>query len=249
MVTRSAVLAAALQQGALPPENTISYKMEFKTQDYGKITFENVSDESELIKPILELNTTVGLLMNNPFEEIKIREINCDIEIEDYSSVGRIYSTNLSDYTVKPGDDITVDVTVEKYRGRKIDYSFTLNIPKDINPGKHKLLLIGGQKYQEFLYKVTPQKFMAENAETLVQAIRNISKPKNDTLHCILPLSQGGITIQMAELPDLPATKSLVLADPKRTLEIQTYKHWIEKKTKIRTVIPDEREIEFEVEQ
>jgi len=247
LVTRIAVLGAAMRQGPLPPENTINYKLDFETADYGTITFENISAESGLAEISMELNTTIALLMNNPYKEIKIKEINCDIEIEDTSSLGRIYSTSLSDYTVKPGDDITVDVTVEKFRGSKEDYSFTLNVPKDLKGGKYKLLITGGRRYQDFLYRTVPQRFLAENADALIKAIKYISKPKRNKLHCIMPLPQGGITIQRAELPDLPPTKTLILTYPKRTLDIQTYKHWLEESIKTDTVIINEREIEFEV--
>lgn len=247
LVSRLAVLGAAMRQGALPPENTVKYKFDIDTFDYGTITFENISTDAGLTDISSEINTTISLLMNNPYREIPIKAINCDVEIEDISLQGHIYSTTLSDYSVKAGESIGVTVTTEKLRGAKKDYFFTMKIPDNLKAGKYKLLITGGEGYQQFLYTAAQQKYIAENAGELVKAIKYIAKPKRNTLHCIMPLYQKGITIQRAELPFLPATKSLVLADPKRTLEIQTYKSWLEQESKIDTIVSDGREIEFMV--
>lgn len=248
-VLRAAILGAALRQGSLPPDHTISYRLDFETTGYGTISFENSSTDTGLAEISTETNAIVGLLMNNPYKEIGIEAVNCDIEITNRSSLAHIYSAGLSDYTVKPGGDITVDVTIEKFRGTKEKYSFTLNVPKDLQPGKYKLLVTGGYRYQDFLVRAVPQKLIADNADDLVEAIKFISGIKRNKLHCILPLPEAGITIQRAELPDLPLTKTLVLSDPKRTLDIQTYKHWLEKSVQTDTLIMDEKEIEFVVKE
>jgi len=62
-----------------------------------------------------------------------------------------------------------------------------------------------------------------------------------------LALPPSGVAIEKAELPDLPATKMLILQNPKRTLRIQPYPHWLEKRFDSGTVIIDRKIIRITV--
>lgn len=47
--------------------------------------------------------------------------------------------------------------------------------------------------------------------------------------------------MERAELPDLPATKALVLQDAKRALRTQPYSHWLEESLETGTVVVDKK--------
>jgi len=247
MLFRSSIMGAALQRGSLPPEHTVTYRASIDIADYEPISFENVSTETGLAEIVTEIFSTLGLLMNNPFKEIDIQGVSCEIEQTDRSIMARIWSANLSDNTVEPGQKITIDVIVEQVRGRKKDYSFSFNVPDNLKPGRYKLLVTGGQGYREFLYQSAPQKFIAENAASLIEVIKRIVNIPRDRLYCILILPEGGIALERAELPDLPPTKTLLLTDATRTLKAKGFRHWLEKSVKTGNVIIDQQEIEFEV--
>ena len=51
-----------------------------------------------------------------------------------------------------------------------------------------------------------------------------------------------------AELPDLPATKVLVLQDPKRVLSTVPYQQWVEKAFRTGSVIIDQKKMQITVE-
>ena len=63
----------------------------------------------------------------------------------------------------------------------------------------------------------------------------------------ILALPPSGVTVETAELPDLPATKALVLQDAKRSIRILPYQHWIEKNIKTGTIVVDKKAIKITV--
>ena len=67
-------------------------------------------------------------------------------------------------------------------------------------------------------------------------------------MYCLLVLPPQGVAVEQAELPDLPATKALVMQDAKRTLTIQPYQHWIEKSLETGTVIIDKKVMPITVE-
>ena len=56
------------------------------------------------------------------------------------------------------------------------------------------------------------------------------------------------MAVEKAELPDLPATKALILQDAKRTLRTQPYLHWLEEDVETGTVIIDSEVMRITVE-
>ncbi len=83
---------------------------------------------------------------------------------------------------------------------------------------------------------------------SLLEALNNILHVKRDKLYCILVLPSGGVAVEKAELPDLPATKILILGDAKRTLTTRPYQHWLEKDLQIGTVVIDKKTMTITVE-
>jgi len=78
--------------------------------------------------------------------------------------------------------------------------------------------------------------------------MNNLLAIKREGLYCLLVLPPGGIALEKAELPDLPATKVLVLQDAKRTLRTQPYQHWLENSLTTGTVVIDEKIMRITVE-
>jgi hypothetical protein len=124
-----------------------------------------------------------------------------------------------------------------------------LKIPRELAPGKYDLIVCGGHGYQEFLMKAAPYKFVPQSLETLVEAMNNLLTIGRDKLYCLLVLPAAGIAVERAELPDLPATKILLLQDVKRTLRSQPHPHWLEESLATGTVIIDEKVMQITVEE
>ena len=96
----------------------------------------------------------------------------------------------------------------------------------------------GGRGYEDFLKKVVPHRFTPENLDTLIVALNEVLAIARDELHCILVLQPGGVALENAELPDLPATKAMVLGDARRGNIMRVFPDWIDKsvRTGFRTI-------------
>ncbi len=64
-----------------------------------------------------------------------------------------------------------------------------------------------------------------------------------------LSLPPGGVTVEEAELPDLPATKALVLQNAKRLIRSQPYQHWLENSLETGTIIIDKKVLQITVKE
>ena len=243
------VVSAALTRGSLPLDHMIEYKMTLGLKNAQPIIFENVSTGVGFKEVIMESVGSVALLMNNPYEKVEIESIDVNIRIVPKNIISHIWSVDLSDSKVKAGEQINVSVVVESVLEGKKKYQFDLKIPDQLSPGKYNLVVMGGRGYRTFLAEAAPYKFTPENLKTLIEVINNILAIRRDDLYCLLLLPAGGISVETAELPDLPATKALILSDAKRTLKTQPYRHWLEKKSETGTIVIDKKTMRIIVEQ
>ena len=154
----------------------------------------------------------------------------------------------LSDSKVKAGENIEIGVVVESVLAGKKKYQCTLEIPEDLAPGIYDLTVCGSSDYERFLVKAVPYKFIANSVPDLIEALNYSLGVGRDKLYFLLSLPPGGVTLEQAELPDLPGTKVLVLQNAKRTLKIQPYQHWIERSLETGTVVIDKQAVKITVE-
>jgi hypothetical protein len=245
---RAAVAGAALQLGDLPLDHTIEYKVAIGIEDAKSITFENVSTGLGLNELIIETTSSVALLMNNPYEEVDIESFDFDIRINAGSVVSHIWSVDLSDSKVKAGESVEIEAVVESVLAGKKKYRYSVEIPEYLAPGKYELTVCGQRGYEQFLVKVVPHRFLAQSLPDLIDALNDSLQIDRDRLYCLLTLPPGGVTVEKAELPDLPATKTLVLQDAKRALRVRPYSHWLEQSLETGTVVIDRKVLRITVE-
>jgi hypothetical protein len=248
-LARAAVGGAALQLGPLPPEHTIEYTAAIHLDDGQSIRFGNTSASDGLSESTSEIVGAVALLMNNPYGSPKIKSMDFSTHIRSDSISSHLWSIDVVDPTIKQGEEIEVDVVIESYRAEKKRYQIKVPVPKDVAPGKYGLMLCGAQEYERFLAKTVPYRFIATNYQTLVDALNLALNIPRTRLYCVLVLPPEGITLDKAELPDLPGTKSVVLQSDKRALRVQPYPHWIEKTVETGTVIDDKEIVPIVVEE
>ena len=235
--------------GQLPPNHMIEYKVSIDAEGIEPISFQNVSTRIGLTEMIAESIGLVAILMNNPYEKVDIKSIDFDIRIVPKNIISHIWSVDLSDSKVKAGEQIEIGVIVESFLAEKKRYRYSLKIPDELAPGTYNLTISGGYGYYEFLKKAAPYKFIPQNMTSLLEAMNNILHIKRDKLYCILVLPSGGVAVEKAELPDLPATKALVLSSAKRTLTTQPYQHWLENSLETGTVVIDKKTMSITVEE
>lgn len=245
---RVAVTGAAFQLGDFPHEHTVEYKVAIDLKGGKSVNFENVSSGMGLNELILESYASVGLLMNNPYEIVDIESITFDIRILPKSRVSHIWSVELSDAKVKAGETVDIGVVVESVLASKKKFHCSLEVPEDLKPGKYELTICGPRDYERFLVKMAPHRFIAQNFSDLVRALNHSLQIERGKLYFLLTLPPRGMIVENAELPDLPATRMLVLQDSKRALRVMPYSHWLERNVEIDSIVIDKSVLSIVVE-
>ncbi len=246
---RATVAAAALRLGDFPPDHTLEYRVAIDIEQGRQVAFENVSTGLGVNEMIIESISSLALLMNNPYEKVDIESLDFDIRILPRNIISHIWSAELSDSSVKAGQSVDITVVVESVLAGKKQYHLSLEIPRDLAPGKYELTVCGSRDYERFLAKAASYRFVAQSVPQLIDALNDSLRIDRDRLYLLLALPSGGVTVEKAELPDLPATKALILRDAKRTLRILPYSHWIEQSLETGTVVIDKKTLRITVEE
>lgn len=245
---RAAMYGAAFHLGDFPPDHMIEYKVAIGIEGGETISFKNVSTGLGVAEAAAESISSIALLMNNPYKEVDIKSVDFDIRIAPKNIVSHIWSVDLSDSKVKAGQEIKIAVVVESFLAEKKEYYFSLRIPEQLKPGKYTLTVCGSYDYERFLRKAVPYRFMALDMTSLIKALNDALSIERDRLYCLLSLPAGGVAVERAELPDLPATKTLLLQNTKRALRTQPYPHWLEKSMSTGTIVADKKTMRITVE-
>lgn len=247
LLAGAAVGGASLQLGKLPPYHTIDYKVKIGTKDSGELSFDNVSSGAGINEMAREIVDSIALLMNNPYEMAEIETLDFEVKISDRSISSRIWSVEMSDVSAHAGDYVSVSVVLDPVLAGKRKYELDIQIPSTVKPGSYELLVTGSGGYIEFLRKAVPFKFIAENLESIVEVLNEMLGIRRDRLYCLLVLPSGGVSLAKAELPDLPASKALILGDAKRALKMKPYPQWVQRDIATGMVVSDKRVMRINV--
>ncbi len=247
-LVRSAISGAAFQAGPFPPEHSIQYTATIDLDDGRSIRFRNSSANAELLEPSAEIAGALTLLMNNPYGGAGVKGIQFDVCVTPKNIDSYLWSVNVVDSKVKPGDEIEAEVVIESYLKEKRRHQVRIPVPEDLPAGKYNLMFLGAYEYEAFLRKATPYRFLATNYLTLVDALNTVLNVNRTQLYCLLILPADGIALEKAELPKLPRTKALVLQSQGRSVAAMPYAHWVEKTVEAGTVIADKEIVPVTVE-
>jgi hypothetical protein len=247
MILQIVLSGAAQMQGMLPFEHTVRYSGQIDLEGHEPIQIKNISSGQQVSEVAMELYSAVGLLLNNPFEEIGIRSLNVRMEMEPVNTRASVWTVDLSQSEAKPGQTITASVALRSYRSQEETVSIDLKIPETLKPGDYKMRILGESKYRSFVKKMAPQKFRASDASSLTEGLSDIFKYRRNRLYFVMPTPSSGLVIREHELGQLPPTKMLLMQDRKRLLPLEPYRGWAQNSIELDRIVDGSAEIELKV--
>ncbi len=248
LLAKICLAGTAEMLGPLPVEHSIQYKAKIGIDGYEPVYMENFSSDAKLEDYLFDSIGALTLIMNNPYDRAAITSLDFEVKILPKTAISHIWSFDVSDTTVKPGQTITASITLESYLTGLKNYKQTITIPDNIQPGNYKLLLGGAEEYTQFIIKAAPYRYVPENLPSLISIINSIANTKRNDLHLILILPPGGIAIETAQLPQLPLSKTMLLNNEKRSIVAKPAGQWLEKTIPLDTIVIDNRTIDIVVE-
>ncbi len=248
LLLRSAIMAATMRTAEPPYEHTFKYSVDFEFEKYPPLHFENVSSQLGFAQILEETGLVMMLLLNNPYEIVDVKKISVDIKLIPETTAVEINRISISSTTAKPGDRVTVDALLDTFRGEKINRTFDITIPDDTQPGTYMLTFGGFFTYENIFQQNKRHLIAPYDVPSLLKSLELFSGIKRDKVYLVMNRTTGGVALRNRELPSLPATKTLLLSDPKHTDIAQPYKDWTEKVFPVDFILMDEYQFQIKVE-
>ena len=215
--------------GAILNETLVAQRtlpQQFTARITGNFIFSNAGGETAV--PINNLGASatfnpmttllpVAVLVDNPFEDLQLKEITLNATIDNRDRSGDLQSVNVDRLTVAPGDEITAIANVTPFQEGTKQIPLTIKVPEDAPDGDYQLG-VGSSAFalmQEVSY--APQRFDPQNIHGLVEAVQNILSYKTDHLYATLQMNVSGAAVAGRELKDLPASRIALYASDRRT--------------------------------
>lgn len=243
------IYGAAQARGDLPPENSISYEIRIRPKGLPEIRTANISTDSGLADLVREAVAPTNLLLNNPYRKIEIESIDLQVKLNRKSLAASIRSFDVSRSRLKAGQTLEATASIYSYRSGSRKLSWQVAIPENMPPGTYKLMAMGQDAYLRFASQAAPQRFSGGSFDGILTNIDNVLSARRDRLYSVLTLPPGGLAVERSEMPDLPAGKAVLLADPGRAFRVQPMQQWAEQQIPFEGIIGDSRTIEITIEE
>ena len=93
------------------------------------------SDTDIAVWSLTDLLSGLELLVNNSLQEVDLKHVKVDVEVELERKTATIESARPNKQSVRPGESVDVEVTIRPYRGASEVRTLRMEIPEDASAG------------------------------------------------------------------------------------------------------------------
>ncbi|MEM8784072.1 MAG: hypothetical protein AAGE65_14625 [Planctomycetota bacterium] len=167
-----------------------------------------------------EFGPTMGVLLQNEFEDVELVSADYDITIEPGVDLTFIESMSASPSVVRPGDEVTVRVVTRAYDGPAEAHTVRFTVPMDAGEGELPLVAVSADEFANFEALNDPKFAVIESADELFDVFERFLSLERDAIHVAMlrPRFGGGsLAVGNASLNDLPSHHAAMLRSDSTT--------------------------------
>lgn len=212
------IAAAVVAQSATsvqdaPMRNTVRYTAKAKFSSGHELEMESAAVGAGGMAPAMEIAQLVGMLTQNPFEEVTLESLETVIDIEYGFDAYQLMSASLNKTTAAPGETVTVHLELLDMYKKIVKESFEITVPEDAPDGDIQVLIADSASYTQMLLATKPYLNQIDSVDDFVRALKVIMEPKPTTLYALMQTKRIGLALDGQGLDDLPASKAVVLGN------------------------------------
>ncbi len=154
-----------------------------------------------------------ALLMNNPFKDLKLKDVDLHISARPVNRAAVITSAVVRRLTVTPGGTIRVRLTVQPFRGHQYYVHLHVKVPANTPDGDYNLVVGSSNSIiqQEMTY--FPQRFAPGSIAELTADIKHLTGYRDNRIYARLVLNMHGVDQDRTAMPNLPLSRVAILAE------------------------------------
>lgn len=197
-------------------DNTVNAKATIKLAEHPdldtrQIVLENINSSSGSpgFNVTRLISGAVADIVTNPFAKLRIDSIDFDIKIQDKRNTAQILTAHLDKNMYRPGEKVTMTLTVRPYLEQPKTLTASITIPKDTPDGIVLLRAMSSSSYRFWQRSRAPGSFSPKNVNQLVKLIQQVEPNMNLVLE--ISAQRPGLTVQGEEFSDLPISVMSVM--------------------------------------
>jgi len=205
-----AILTATKQIG----DYTMKTHSEISIKGYPKLVQDNVFSGMTPDAFATDFALPIYTIMQNRFEEVDIENISLDVTFEDKRTNALIDDVQINKSLVKPGDSISVTMSITPYMQNTIVKQFDVVIPKDAPEGRALLKISDATSNTMWERARAPMKSRYSDVPQLIKLIQEEESNNNIIVELFTP--KAGVVVRGEELPALPITALNIMNSSKQ---------------------------------
>ncbi|HWP46464.1 MAG TPA: SpoIVB peptidase S55 domain-containing protein [Candidatus Limnocylindrales bacterium] len=184
---------------------TIKVQSEVYLKDRPPLIQKNVfsGDEASVLASLASVRP-VGILMNNPFEDVQVEKILIHLSVSEKLEVAKIEGARVSRDVVKPGESTRLTVFIQPFHGELIAEKVDVTIPESSPRGEYRLMVCDSQIINTFEKFRAPLNFEPQSLTQLMSLLETEEQNNEIIVQLIHPKS--GVTIKGREFSSPPVS-------------------------------------------
>jgi hypothetical protein len=160
----------------------------------------------------------LGLLINNRFEEARVRSAEIEVAVLKEAQVGTVSSLRTARTDVRPGEPFTVTAMIRPYRGEEREVTWQVAFPEDTLPGDADITVGSGPAIDGLDRRILERQLaQASGLGDLVRLANH--QRRSDALYLRIGRRAPAAVVRSEILPDLPLSIFAVLNNPRLSAE------------------------------
>ena len=198
----------------MPEQHTMSYTVAVDFGRLGKYQAAGITTDRQSIAASSDTLRPIAAMLDNPFgERVAPTRIDVEITVQPGSLAASLEDFKLGGQLYRPGETVTGVATIRPLRKDPRQLAVKFQLPEDIADGTYELTVCDAAASMMAEQREMPQRFAPRTCEQLLKAIQHVVSGRSDQLYLRLPLpGRGGLAIERAEMPDLPASRAQILS-------------------------------------
>ena len=216
----------------LPEFNTVRYTAHVDFEKLGRYTASNIDSDGSTYSIASDVVRPISAILRNPWTKPnRVTGISVAVTVESKQITADLLELKLDGPVYHPGETVTGQVTIRPFRQERTTLPVSLTLPADLPEGTHRLEVGNYMFALSRLQSEMPHRFRPRSVPELFRSIQLVVEPQADHLYVRLALPSGGLALHRRELPDLPASKALVLAEA-RKIDTTSFRRSLARATK-----------------
>jgi hypothetical protein len=239
-------------EGDLPEELTADLKVKIEVDGRPPVliedTFSGNAYSGNRAPQLLyaHVANTVGQLVYNCYEPVRIKRIDCDTVIHAGRRTADIEAVELASERYAPGETVKLTAFVRPYKGLPQRVPLSLELPADLPEGNYTATICDDLANVRATLHDDPTLNYPIDLDHVFKALQVQSQARRTNLVVRVPLTAAGVALDGKALPHLPPSMVQILGNSRRT-GAQTVAGALVARTPTDWVIAGSESVRFEV--